>query len=172
MERHGITSYNDARHPLEQKTKLRLEIAHVLFRLFQNCALTEQSAHIEKLLKIVRGTDQFRHCRSRRKTPPFAEPVPRRARLSRLGSASSLRGSLGTACGIIRQLRVRMGIPSALFNAGDRLLNQQANIAGVGTQHCSLTRDGFAWRRRPHPVLKARRRRSRTILLNGSGTSP
>ncbi|MEY2485369.1 MAG: hypothetical protein QOH39_1017, partial [Verrucomicrobiota bacterium] len=49
--------------PDEQKTKLRLEIAHVLFIDivgYSKLRTTEQSAHIEKLRTIVRGTDQFR----------------------------------------------------------------------------------------------------------------
>src|SRR3989440_12121884 len=49
--------------PDEQKTKLRLEIAHVLFIVivgYSKLRTTEQSAHIEKLRMIARGTDQFR----------------------------------------------------------------------------------------------------------------
>ena len=46
-----------------QKPKLRLEIAHVLFIDivgYSKLRTTEQSAQIETLRKIVRGTEQFR----------------------------------------------------------------------------------------------------------------
>src|SRR6266576_811733 len=58
--------------PAEQKTKLRLEIAHVLFIDivgYSKLRTTEQSAHIEKLRKIVRGTDQFRIANALRDHP-------------------------------------------------------------------------------------------------------
>src|SRR4029077_6338470 len=47
----------------EQKSKLRLEIAHVLFIDivgYSKLRTNEQSAQIEKLRQIVRGTEQFR----------------------------------------------------------------------------------------------------------------
>src|SRR5436190_24212069 len=47
----------------EQKSKLRLEIAHVLFIDivgYSRLRTNEQSAQIESLRKIVRGTEQFR----------------------------------------------------------------------------------------------------------------
>src|SRR5205807_2418697 len=47
----------------EQKSKLRLEIAHVLFIDivgYSKLRTNEQSAQIEKLREIVRGTEQFR----------------------------------------------------------------------------------------------------------------
>src|SRR6266568_6191695 len=47
----------------EQKSKLRLEIAHVLFIDivgYSKLRTNEQSAQIEKLKEIVRGTEQFR----------------------------------------------------------------------------------------------------------------
>ena len=49
--------------PDEQKTKLRLEIAHVLFIDivgYSKLRTTEQSAQIQMLREIVRNTDQFR----------------------------------------------------------------------------------------------------------------
>ena len=47
----------------EQKSKLRLEIAHVLFIDlvgYSKLRTNEQSAQIEKLREIVRATEQFR----------------------------------------------------------------------------------------------------------------
>src|SRR5213596_3807619 len=47
----------------EQKSRLRLEIAHVLFIDmvgYSKLRTNEQSAQIEKLREIVRGTEQFR----------------------------------------------------------------------------------------------------------------
>src|SRR6476660_7330927 len=47
----------------EQKPKLRLEIAHVLFIDivgYSKLRINEQSAQMEKLREIVRGTEQFR----------------------------------------------------------------------------------------------------------------
>src|SRR5436190_4531241 len=47
----------------DQKTKLRLEIAHVLFIDivgYSKLLINEQSEQIQTLRKIVRGTEQFR----------------------------------------------------------------------------------------------------------------
>src|SRR5207244_9635247 len=47
----------------EQKSRVRLEIAHVLFIDivgYSKMRINEQSAQIEKLREIVRGTEQFR----------------------------------------------------------------------------------------------------------------
>ena len=47
----------------EPKSKLRLEIAHVLFIDivgYSKLRINEQSAQIDTLREIVRGTDQFR----------------------------------------------------------------------------------------------------------------
>ena len=47
----------------EQKSKVRLEIAYVLFIDivgYSKLRINEQSAQIEKLHEIVRGTEQFR----------------------------------------------------------------------------------------------------------------
>src|SRR5437667_670049 len=47
----------------EQKSRVRLEIAHVLFIDivgYSKLRINEQSAQIEKLREIVRGTEQFR----------------------------------------------------------------------------------------------------------------
>ncbi len=49
--------------PEEQKTKLRLEIAHVLFLDivgYSKLLISEQSEQLQKLKEIVRGTEQVR----------------------------------------------------------------------------------------------------------------
>src|ERR1700758_4516661 len=120
--------------PDEQKTKLRLEIAHVLFIDivgYSKLRTTEQSAHIEKLRKIVRGTDQFR----------TAEAEGKLLRLpTGDGGALVFRNpeapvlcaiEIATALRDHPELRVRMGIHSGPVNEVTDL-NEQANIAGAG----------------------------------------
>jgi TolB-like protein/Tfp pilus assembly protein PilF len=120
--------------PDEQKTKLRLEIAHVLFIDivgYSKLRTTEQSAHIEKLRKIVRGTDQFRTAEAEGKllrlpTGDGGALVFRNLEapvLCAVEIANSLRDH--------PELRVRMGIHSGPVNEVTDL-NEQANIAGAG----------------------------------------
>src|SRR5437764_12980487 len=120
--------------PDEQKTKLRLEIAHVLFIDivgYSKLRTTEQSAHIEKLRMVARGTDQLR----------TAEAVGRLLRLpTGDGGALVFRNlEAPVLCAVeiakaVRNhpdLRVRMGIHSGPVNEVTDL-NEQANIAGAG----------------------------------------
>ncbi len=120
--------------PDEQKTKLRLEIAHVLFIDivgYSKLRTTGQSAHIEKLRKIVRGTDQFRTAEAEGKllrlpTGDGGALVFRNLEapvLCAVEIANSLRDH--------PELRVRMGIHSGPVNEVTDL-NEQANIAGAG----------------------------------------
>src|SRR5882762_163592 len=120
--------------PDEQKTKLRLEIAHVLFIDivgYSKLRTTEQSAHIEKLRKIVRGTDQFRTAEAEGKllrlpTGDGGALVFRNLEapvLCAVEIANSLRDH--------PELRVRMGIHSGPVNEVTDL-NEQAHIAGAG----------------------------------------
>ena len=120
--------------PDEQKTKLRLEIAHVLFIDivgYSKLRTTEQSAQIEKLRKIVRGTDQFRTAEAEGKllrlpTGDGGALVFRNLEapvLCAVEIANSLRDH--------PELRVRMGIHSGPVNEVTDL-NEQANIAGAG----------------------------------------
>jgi len=120
--------------PEEQKTKLRLEIAHVLFIDivgYSKLRTTEQSAHIEKLRTIVRGTDQFRTAEAEGKllrlpTGDGGALVFRNLEapvLCAVEIANSLRDH--------PELRVRMGIHSGPVNEVTDL-NEQANIAGAG----------------------------------------
>jgi len=119
----------------EQKSKLRLEIAHVLFIDivgYSKLRTNEQSAQMEKLREIVRGTDQFR-------------AADAEGKLLRLptgdGGALAFRNSpeapvlcaeeIAKALKSHPEIRVRMGIHSGPVNEVTDL-NEQANIAGAG----------------------------------------
>jgi TolB-like protein/Tfp pilus assembly protein PilF/class 3 adenylate cyclase len=119
----------------EQKSKLRLEIAHVLFIDivgYSKLRINEQSAQIEKLREIVRGTEQFR-------------AADAEGKLLRLptgdGGALAFRNSpeapvlcaeeIAKALKSHPEIRVRMGIHSGPVNEVTDL-NEQANIAGAG----------------------------------------
>ena len=118
----------------EPKSKLRLEIAHVLFIDivgYSKLRINEQSAQIETLREIVRGTDQFRVSESEGK-------------LLRLptgdGGALAFRNSpeapvlcaeeIAKALKSHPEIRVRMGIHSGPVNEVTDL-NEQANVAGA-----------------------------------------
>ncbi len=119
----------------EPKSKLRLEIAHVLFIDivgYSKLRINEQSAQIDTLREIVRGTDQFRVSESEGK-------------LLRLptgdGGALAFRNSpeapvicaeeIANALKSHPEIRVRMGIHSGPVNEVTDL-NEQANVAGAG----------------------------------------
>src|SRR5712664_2746249 len=119
----------------EQKSKLRLEIAHVLFIDivgYSKLRTNEQSAQIEKLREIVRGTEQFRASEAEGK-------------LLRLptgdGGALAFRNDpeapvlcaeeIAKALKSHPEIRVRMGIHSGPVSEVTDL-NEQANIAGAG----------------------------------------
>src|SRR5438094_864581 len=119
----------------EQKSKLRLEIAHVLFIDivgYSKLRINEQSAQIDTLRDIVRGTEQFH----------AAEAEGKLLRLpSGDGGALAFRNSpeapvlcaeeIAKALKSHPDLRVRMGIHSGPVNEVTDL-NEQANIAGAG----------------------------------------
>jgi len=119
----------------EQKSKLRLEIAHVLFIDivgYSKLRTNEQSAQIEKLREIVRGTEQFR----------TAEAEGKLIRLpTGDGGALAFRNNpeapvlcaeeIAKALKSYPDIRVRMGIHSGPVNEVTDL-NEQANIAGAG----------------------------------------
>jgi TolB-like protein/class 3 adenylate cyclase/Tfp pilus assembly protein PilF len=119
----------------EHKSKLRLEIAHVLFIDivgYSKLRINEQSAQMEKLREIVRGTEQFR-------------AADAEGKLLRLptgdGGALAFRNSpeapvlcaeeIAKALKNHPEIRVRMGIHSGPVNEVTDL-NEQANIAGAG----------------------------------------
>src|SRR5438067_8316702 len=119
----------------EQKSKLRLEIAHVLFIDivgYSKFRINEQSAQIDTLRDIVRGTEQFH----------AAEAEGKLLRLpSGDGGALAFRNSpeapvlyaeeIAKALKSHPDLRVRMGIHSGPVKEVTDL-NEQANIAGAG----------------------------------------
>ena len=118
-----------------QKSKRRLEIAHVLFIDivgYSKLRINEQTAQVEKLREIVRGTEQFR-------------AADAEGNLLRLptgdGGALAFRNSpeapaicaeeIARALQNHPEIRVRMGIHSGPVNEVTDL-NEQANIAGAG----------------------------------------
>ena len=121
--------------PEEEKTKLRLEIAHVLFIDivgYSKLLINEQSNELRTLREIVRQTEQFRLAEAEGKllglptgdggalvfrTNPEA-PV-----LCALEISKALKDH--------PELRVRMGIHSGPVSEVTDL-NEQANIAGAG----------------------------------------
>src|SRR5215470_11825135 len=119
----------------DQKPKLRLEIAHVLFIDivgYSKLRTTEQSAQIEKLREIVRGTEQFRLADAEGKLLRLPtgdggalvfRSSPEAPVLCALEISKALKADPG--------LRVRMGIHSGPVNEITDL-NEQANIAGAG----------------------------------------
>ena len=118
----------------DQKPKLRLEIAHVLFIDivgYSKLRTTEQSAQIETLREIVRGTEQFRTADAEGKllllpTGDGGALVFRNLEapvLCAVEIAKALRGH--------PELRVRMGVHSGPVNEVTDL-NEQSNIAGAG----------------------------------------
>src|ERR1043166_728716 len=119
----------------EQKSKRRLEIAHVLFIDivgYSKLRINEQSAQIEKLRKIVRGTEQFRVAETEGKllrlpTGDGGALVFRTTPESPVLCALEIDRELKNH----PELRVRMGIHSGPVNEITDL-NEQANIAGAG----------------------------------------
>ncbi|HLC14277.1 MAG TPA: adenylate/guanylate cyclase domain-containing protein, partial [Chthoniobacterales bacterium] len=120
--------------PDEQKTKLRLEIAHVLFIDivgYSKLRTTEQSAHIEKLRKIVRGTDQFRSAEAEGKLLRLPTGDGGALVFRNLEAPVFCAVEIANALRDHPELRVRMGIHSGPVNEVTDL-NEQANIAGAG----------------------------------------
>src|SRR5215471_10273796 len=120
--------------PDEQKTNVRLEIAHVLFIDivgYSRLSTTEQGAHIEKLRKIVRGTDQFRSAEAEGKL--LRLPTGDGGALVFRNLEAPVLCAVEIANGLKNhpELRVRMGIHSGPVNEVTDL-NEQANIAGAG----------------------------------------
>src|SRR5215471_17142774 len=119
----------------EQKSRVRLEIAHVLFIDivgYSKLRINEQSAQIETLREIVRGTEQYR----------IAEAEGKLLRLpTGDGGALAFRNSpeapvlcaeeIAKALKNHPKIRVRMGIHSGPVNEVTDL-NERANIAGAG----------------------------------------
>src|SRR5438067_3812596 len=120
--------------PDEQKTKLRLEIAHVLFIDivgYSRLRTTEQTAHIEKLRKIVLGTDQFRTAEAEGKLLRLPTGDGGALVFRNLEAPVLCAVEIANALRDHPELRVRMGIHSGPVNEVTDL-NEQANIAGAG----------------------------------------
>src|SRR5437588_986854 len=120
--------------PDEQKTKLRLEIAHVLFIDivgYSKLRTTEQSAHIEKLRNIVRGTDQFRTAEAEGKLLRLPTGDGGALVFRNLEAPVLCAVDIANALRDHPELRVRMGVHSGPVNEVTDL-NEQANIAGAG----------------------------------------
>jgi TolB-like protein/Tfp pilus assembly protein PilF/class 3 adenylate cyclase len=128
----------------EQKPKMRLEIGHVLFLDivgYSKLLTSEQSAQLQKLKEIVRGTEQFRSADAEGKllrlptgdggalvfrTRPEA-PVECAQEISRALKAH-------------HELRLRMGIHSGPVNEVSDL-NEQLNMAGAGINFAQRVMD-------------------------------
>src|SRR5947207_7499511 len=122
--------------PEEEKTKLRLEIAHVLFIDivgYSKLLINEQSEQLRTLKEIVRGTEQFRSAQAEGKllrlpTGDGGALVFRTSPEAPVFCAMEISKALKNH----PELRVRMGIHSGPVNEVTDL-NEQANIAGAGT---------------------------------------
>ena len=120
--------------PDEQKTKLRLEIAHVLFIDivgYSKLRTTEQSAQMEKLRDIVRGTDQFRTAEAEGKLLRLPTGDGGALVFRNLEAPVLCAVEIANALKSHPEIQVRMGIHSGPVNEVTDL-NEQANIAGAG----------------------------------------
>src|SRR5215472_226946 len=119
----------------EQKSRVRLEIAHVLFIDivgYSKLRINEQSAQIETLREIVRGAEQFRAAEAEGKllrlpTGDGGALVFRNNPEAPVFCAEEIAKALKNH----PEIRVRMGIHSGPVNEVTDL-NERANIAGAG----------------------------------------
>src|SRR3984957_16604603 len=118
----------------DQKPKLRLEIAHVLFIDivgYSKLRTTEQSAQIQKLREIVRGTEQFRAADAEGKLLRLPTGDGGALVFRNLEAPVLCAVEIAKALRSHPDVRVRMGIHSGPVNEVTDL-NEQANIAGAG----------------------------------------
>ena len=118
----------------DQKPKLRLEIAHVLFIDivgYSKLRTTEQSAQIEKLREIVRGTEQFRTADAEGKLLRLPTGDGGALVFRNLEAPVLCAVEIAKALRDHPELRVRMGVHSGPVNEVTDL-NEQSNIAGAG----------------------------------------
>jgi TolB-like protein/class 3 adenylate cyclase/Tfp pilus assembly protein PilF len=118
----------------EQKPKLRLELAHVLFIDivgYSKLRTTEQSAQIQKLREIVRATKQFRTAEAGGKLLRLPTGDGGALVFRDLEAPVLCAVEIAKALRNHPELRVRMGIHSGPVNEVTDL-NEQANIAGAG----------------------------------------
>src|SRR5215467_13096987 len=119
----------------EQKSKVRLEIAHVLFIDivgYSKLRINDQSAQIGKLREIVRGTEQFRVAKAEGKLLRLPTGDGGALAFRNNPEAPALCAEeIANALKSHPEIRVRMGIHSGPVNEVTDL-NEQANIAGAG----------------------------------------
>src|ERR1700747_1317906 len=125
-------------------SELKFEIGHVLFSDivgYSTLSINEQSAQLETLKKIVRGTEQFRQAEAERKLlrlPTGDGGV--------LVFRSHSEAPVLCAMEISRALKshpaigVRMGIHSGPVNEITDL-SEQANVAGIGINYAQRVMD-------------------------------
>ncbi len=121
--------------PSEHPTDVKFEIGHVLFIDivgYSKLLITEQSAQLQTLKQIVRGTEQFRLAEAEGKLLrlPTGDGG---ALVFRTSPEAPVRCAMEIAKALkdYPKLRVRMGIHSGPVNEISDL-NEQANIAGAG----------------------------------------
>jgi TolB-like protein/Tfp pilus assembly protein PilF len=122
--------------PSEQFSEVKFEIGHVLFIDivgYSKLLINEQSEQLQKLKQIVRGTEQFRLAEAEGKLLrlPTGDGG---ALVFRTSPEAPVRCAVEISQELKRhpELRVRMGIHSGPVNEITDL-NEQANIAGAGT---------------------------------------
>ena len=138
---------------------MKFEIGHVLF-IYSKLLISEQSAQLQKLREIVRGTEQFRLAEAAGKLLRLPtgdggalvfRTNPEAPALCALEISKELKNH--------PELRVRMGIHSGPVNPVTDL-NEQANIAGAGINFAQRVMDcGDAG----HILFQTCGRRSRTL---------
>ena len=122
--------------PTEVKREIALEIAHVLFIDivgYSKLLISEQTAQIQELREIVRGTEQFRLAEAQGKLMrlPTGDGG---ALVFRTTSEAPVLCALeiSKALKVHPELRVRMGVHSGpVSEVAD--LNEQVNMAGAGS---------------------------------------
>src|SRR5256885_2830671 len=119
----------------EEKAKLRLEIAHVLFIDivgYSKLLINEQSEQIQKLKEIVRGAEQFKKAEAEGKLLRLPTGDGGALVFRTTPEAPVLCAmEIGKELKKHPELHVRMGIHSGPVNEITDL-NEQANIAGAG----------------------------------------
>jgi TolB-like protein/class 3 adenylate cyclase/Tfp pilus assembly protein PilF len=119
----------------EQPPEVKFEIGHVLFIDivgYSKLMINEQSAQMQKLREVVRGTEQFRAAEAEGKL--LRLPTGDGGALvfrSNPEAAVLCALEIGRALKSHPEIKVRMGIHSGPVNAITDL-NEQANIAGAG----------------------------------------
>src|SRR6202022_4036570 len=128
----------------EHSSDVKFEIGHVLFIDivgYSKLLITEQSAQLQTLKEIVRGTEQFRLAQAEGKLLRLPtgdggalvfRTTPEAPVLCALEISRELKKH--------PELRIRMGIHSGTVNAITDL-NEQANVAGAGINVAQLVMD-------------------------------